>query len=95
MKMRKKWNLILFLLAFTISAVGCNPFQEIREAKEAAENANKETKVILEKIKGYAEKAEAAAQRAENAAASAENFSKKAEAASQKTVGTFEKQMKK
>jgi len=93
-QMRKlsRWVFVVLLLAFIL---GCNPVQEIREAREAAERANKEAKVVLEKIKEYAEKAEAAAQRAEKAATSSENFSKKAEAASQKAVGTFEKQLKK
>lgn len=92
--MRKltRWAFVVFLLIF-IS--GCNPFQEMREARDAAERANKEAKMILESIKGYAEKAEAAAQRSEKAAASSENFSKKAEAASQKAVETFEKRLKK
>jgi hypothetical protein len=92
MRILKRWILVIFLLCF-ISA--CNPFQEIREAREAAERSNKEAKMILESVKTYAEKAEAAAQRAEKAAALSEDFSIKAEAASQKAVGTFEKRLKK
>ncbi len=85
----------MFIILILVFVSGCNPFQEMREARDAAERANKEAKMILENIKGYAEKAEAAAQRSEKAAASSENFSKKAEAASQKAVGAFEKQLKK
>jgi hypothetical protein len=87
-----RWVFVIVLLFFLI---GCNPFQEMREGREAAGKANKEAKMVLEKIKEYSEKAEAAAQRAEKAAASAEDFSKKAEAASQKAVGGFEKHLKK
>ena len=76
--------LIVFLISFLL---GCNPFQEMREGREAAERANKEAKMVLEKVKEYSEKAEAAAQRAEKSAVSAESFTKKAEAASEKPVG--------
>jgi len=92
MRIFKRWIFFIFLMCF-ISA--CNPFQEMREGREAAERANKEAKMVLEKVKEYSEKAEAAAQRAEKAAASSEDFSKKAEAASQKAVGSFEKRLKK
>jgi hypothetical protein len=87
-----RFILMVFLLFFLL---GCNPVKEIREARDAAEKANRETKVALEKIKEYSERAEAAAQRAEIAAASSEDFSKKAEAASQKAVSSFEKRLKK
>jgi len=87
-----KCILIVFLIPLLL---GCNPFQEMREARDAAEKANRETKMVLEKVKEYSEKAEAAAQRAEKAAASSEDFSKKAEAASQKAVSSFEKHLKK
>ena len=50
----------------------------MRDTKEAAERANQETKVVLEKINEYSEKAEAAAQRAEKTAVSIEDFSEKA-----------------
>ena len=92
MRKLKKWAFVFFLLT---SIIGCNPFQEMREGREAAERANKEAKMVLEKVKEYSEKAEAAAQRAEKDAASSEDFSKKAEAASQKAVGSFEKHLKK
>jgi hypothetical protein len=92
MRKLKKWAFIFFLLSFIL---GCNPFQEMREGREAAERSNKEAKMILENVKTHAEKAEAAAQRAEKAAISSEDFSKKAEAASQKAVGTFEERLKK
>jgi predicted Holliday junction resolvase-like endonuclease len=91
----RKLNRCVLILVLLIFILGCNPVQEMREGRVAAEKANKEAKMVLEKIKEYAEKAEAAAQRAEKAAASSENFSKKAEAASQKAVETFEKQLKK
>jgi len=84
--------LIVFLISFLL---GCNPVKEIREARDAAEKTNRETKMVLEKVKEYSEKAEAAAQRAEKAAALSEDFSKKAEAASQKAVSSFEKHLKK
>ncbi len=92
--MRKldRWAFVILLLTLIL---GCNPIQEMRDARDAAERANKEAKMILENVKGYAEKTEAAAQRAEKAAASSEDFSKKADAASQKAVGTFEKRPKK
>jgi predicted Holliday junction resolvase-like endonuclease len=84
--------LIVFLISFLL---GCNPVKEIRMARDAAEKANSEAKMVLEKVKEYSEKAEAAAQRAEKAAALSEDFSKKAEAASQKAVSSFEKHLKK
>lgn len=92
MEKTSRWFLVIVLLFFLL---GCNPLQEIREGREAAERSNKEAKMVLEKVKESADKAEAAAQRAEKAAASAENFSKKAEAASEKAVGGFEKKLKK
>ena len=99
MKKINHWVFVILLLSF---ALGCNPFTEMREARTAAERANREAKTILENVKEHALKAEMAAKRAEEAAqraeaasASAENFSKKAEAASQKAVGTFERQLKK
>jgi predicted Holliday junction resolvase-like endonuclease len=88
----KRWILIIILFSFIL---GCQSIKEMREAKESAERANKEAKVVLEKIREYAEKAEESAQRAERAAASAEDFSKKSEAASQKAVGSFERHLKK
>lgn len=92
MRKLSRWVFVIFLLTFIL---GCNPLQEMKEARDAAERANKEAKMILENVKGYAEKAEAAAQRAGKAAASSEDFSKKADVASQKAVGTFEKRLKK
>ena len=87
-----RFILIVFLISFLL---GCNPIKEIREARDAAEKANSEAKMVLGKVKEYSEKAEAAAQGAEKAAASSEDFSKRAEAASQKAVGSFEKHLKK
>ena len=99
MKKLSQWVFVILLLSFVL---GCNPFQEMREARIAAERAKREAQTVLEDMKEYAGKAEAAAKRAEaaakkseEAAASSENFSKKAEAASQKAVGSFEKRLKK
>ena len=61
MRKLSRWIFVIVLLTFVL---GCNPIQEIREAREAAEATNKETRMILEKIKGYAKKAEAASQKA-------------------------------
>ncbi len=85
----------LMILLFLASIFGCNPIQEINEGREAAQRAQKEAKLVLEKIKEHSDKAEAAAQRAESAAASSENSSRKAEAASQKVVESFQKRLKK
>lgn len=92
MRIFKRW--FFFLLPFCFF-LACNPFQEMKEGKEAAEKANKEAKIVLGNAKEYSEKAEAAAQRAEKAAAISEEFSKKAEAAGQKAVSSFEKHLKK
>ena len=91
----RKLNRCVLILVFLTFILGCNPVQEMRGGRVAAEKANKEAKIVLDKIKEYAEKAEVAAQRAEKAAASSENFSKKAETASEKAVGAFERHLKK
>jgi hypothetical protein len=91
----RKLNRCVIILVVLSFIFGCNPIQEMKEGREAAERSQKEAKIVLEKIKEYAERAEAAAQRAEKAAESSENSSRKAEAASQKAVESFEKHLKK
>lgn len=91
----RKFNRCVIILALLSFIFGCNPIQEMKEGREAAQRAQNEAKIVLEKIKEYSEKAEAAAQRAEKAAALSENSSRKAEAASQKAVESFQKRLKK
>ena len=52
---------MIFLLPFIF---GCNPIKGIQEARE---KTNREGRMILENIDGYAQKAEMAAQRSERA----------------------------
>jgi hypothetical protein len=53
--------LMIFLLSFIL---GCNPTKGLQEVRE---KANKEGRIILENIDGYAQKAEMAARRSERA----------------------------
>jgi len=47
------WGLhTLFLLIYVL---GCNPVKEIKEARDAAEKANRETKTPIENARGCAE----------------------------------------
>jgi hypothetical protein len=46
------WVFIHFLL---IHVLGCNPVKEIKEARDAAEKANRETKTLMENVREYAE----------------------------------------
>ena len=46
------WVFIHFLLIYVL---GCNPVKEIREARDAAEKANRETKTLMGNVGGYAE----------------------------------------
>jgi hypothetical protein len=55
------WTLMIFLLAFTLSGNLIKGMQEVRE------KVNKEGKLILENIDGYAQKAEIAAEKSERA----------------------------
>jgi len=61
MKRTNKWPLMIFLLSFIL---GCHPIKGMQEARE---KTNKEGRVILENIDGYAQKVEIAAQRSERA----------------------------
>ena len=50
MRKLSRWFSIIVLLFIIL---GCNPIKEIRDAREAAEKANHEAKMVLEKIKEY------------------------------------------
>jgi len=46
------WAFIPFLL---IHVLGCNQVKKIKEAREAAEKANRETKTLMKNVRGYVE----------------------------------------
>jgi len=61
MERMKRWFLLIFLLSFIFV------WHPIKGMQEAKEKANREGRMILENIDGYAQKAEMAAQRSERA----------------------------
>jgi len=82
--MRKinKWPRMIFFLSFLL---GCNPTKGTHEARQ---KVNKEVKMILESLDGYAQKAEVAARRAERACFRfMREFFQKAGAAGQDALG--------
>lgn len=51
----RKLNIGVFIHFLLIYILGCNPVKEIKEARDAAEKANRETKTLIENARGCAE----------------------------------------